>query len=94
MPTGHKPAPSAVTREIAAIFDRELQRAGRTQSDLAEAVGVSQSQLSKIFRGHKAIDMDLLYLISADLRLRALDVIAEAQEVTATRERLRRSQKA
>lgn len=94
MSTGQNSEPSPVTQEIVAIFDRRLRDLGRTQADLAEVAGVSQSQMSKILRGRKPLDMDLAYMVAADLGLRLLDVIAEAQEVVSAREHVRRGQKA
>lgn len=91
MPTGRRGAPSAVAQEIAAVLSRAMQDTRRTQGEIADKVGVSQSQLSKILRGDRQMDLDQLYLLCGALNLKARDVIREAEEVTTARMRAKES---
>ncbi|PSK96666.1 helix-turn-helix protein [Haloactinopolyspora alba] len=88
MPTGRRGAPSPVAKEIAAVLSRALSETKRTQGEIADQVGVSQSQLSKILRGDRQMDVDQLYMLSGALGIKARDVIHEAEEVTTVRRRV------
>lgn len=74
---------SDLTRLIASMIRGLMARHGVKQADMAAAIGVSQSQLSKMVRGVRPIDLD-----QADGMCRALgadlwEVIKEAEDVLA-----------
>jgi len=71
-PTG--PLSGAIAEQLRAAF----HESGRRQSDVGEAAGVSQSQLSKILRGVRVPDVDTLDAICAALQLDVVEVVAAA----------------
>ena len=65
----------AVAAELRAIRARK----GVTQTELEAATGISQSQLSKQFRGIRAINIDELDEICAALEIPLAELIAAAE---------------
>lgn len=79
MPTGSKPETSALTREAAAVLRGWMARRGLTQAMMSEATDISQSQLSKLLRGERTMDLDQMFSICAALGLNPVSVLAEAE---------------
>lgn len=70
---------NALTQEVAAIIRGEIARGGiYKQKDLAEIIGVSQAQFSKMLRGLKPIDLSVLDHLCFALGLKIHEVIHEA----------------
>ncbi|MEJ6013255.1 helix-turn-helix transcriptional regulator [Corynebacterium sp. H127] len=65
----------AVARQLTARRAHQ----GLTQTQLADATGISQSQLSKQLRGLRAINMDELALICHALHIDMLEIIRLAE---------------
>lgn len=85
MPTGTRKG-ADLGREVAAILRGQLARAGRTQTQLATAASISQSQISKLLRGERPIDVDQLDRMCAALGLSIERVIEEADTQTEGRD--------
>lgn len=77
--------------EVANILRGMVARYGLSQMELAEAVGISQSQLSKMLRGVRPMDIDTLDGLAVAMDSSSAEILAEA-ELTVTqngrRERL------
>lgn len=69
-----------LTRQTASILRGLIARYGVTQTQMAEAVGVSQSQLSKMIRGTRPIDLDQLAAMCEALGASPSKVLAEAED--------------
>jgi len=67
-----------LTKEVAAIIRGRMARFNVNQTELAESVGISQSQLSKMVRGTRPIDIDQLESICDALGMGIEDAIEEA----------------
>lgn len=78
MPATARPEPSAITKEVAAILTGALARRGLEQQELAAAVGISRSQISRMLAGNKHWDVDQLGAACDFLGLDVLDVLREA----------------
>ena len=85
MPARAKEAPGPLTQEVAAILRAELGRLGRSQDELARAVDISQSQLSKMLRAERHIDLDQLDRLCHALHLDLARVVHEASRLTEIR---------
>jgi DNA-binding Xre family transcriptional regulator len=86
MATGKKGAPNALSREIGAIIRAQIARKEIRQSVLAEAVGMSQAQISGVLTAKKHVDVEKLDEICWAIGLELLAVIAEADEKTILRQ--------
>lgn len=69
-----------LTRHVAGTIRSLMAKHGVSQGQLAEAVGVSQSQLSKMTRGAKPISIDQLHAMCWALGADIVDVLKEAQD--------------
>jgi len=67
-----------LTRQVAALLRAEMARHGVSQQEMAVAAGVTQSQLSKMVRGMRAITIDQLYAMAWALDLDPVEVVATA----------------
>lgn len=85
MARGTKSAPGALSKEIAATLRAQLARKQFSQADLAEAVQISQTQLSGILNAKKHVDIEQLDEICFALGLTFRQVIADADKATAHR---------
>ena len=79
MPAAAKPPVGSLTRHIAGVLRAKAARDQISQTTIAEAIGISQAQVSKYLRGTKAPNVDELEAIAAALGLSYLDVVVEAQ---------------
>ena len=84
MPKGSKAAPGILTEEVAGELRAEIARKKTkvVQARLAEAVGISTSQLSEVLGGRKQIDLDLLDKLCFALGVEFIDVITKADAET------------
>lgn len=80
-----RPEPSPLTKEISAILNGMLTRRGQEQQALANAVGVSKSQMSRMLAGKKHWDIDQLALACAFLEADSLAVILDAEQTVKAR---------
>lgn len=78
MPQAPKPPPGAGAVRLAALLRQRALEAGVTQTALAASTGISQQQISVLFLGRKAIDVDQLQLICDELGLDVRDVVRRA----------------
>lgn len=85
MPTGSKSPTSALTREVAGLLRARLAHKNISQVALAATTGISTSQLSKMLRGVKPIDLDQLDEICWALGLEVRDIVQSADEATDSR---------
>lgn len=85
MPSGSKPRPSDLTQEVAAILRGRMSRLGLAQGEVAARMGVSQSQLSKMLRGERHIDLDQFDQLCWLTECGMVDVLREADEGTNAR---------
>lgn len=85
MPAGSKPKPGPFTCEIAAILRAHMARKFVSQTTLAQMINLSSSQLSKMLRGDRNIDLDQLDALCWHLQLCLANVIAEAEAETESR---------
>lgn len=85
MAKGTKPAPGVLSQEIAATLRAQLGRKQFSQSALAAAVGISQTQLSGILNARKHVDVEQLDELCFALGLSFREVIAAADRATSHR---------
>jgi len=74
----------ALTKEVAALFRARMAQAQVKQSEIADAVGVSQSQLSKILRGQRQMTIDVYFNLCAVLGLDPSRVMNQAWQTVST----------
>ena len=79
------PEPGPLTKEVAGIIKGKMARYSVSQKEMAEPVGVDQSQLSKMIRGLRPINLDQLEIMCAVLGVEIDDVIDEAHSATTNR---------
>lgn len=79
MSTGIKTNPTVTERAIAAVLDAALERQGMTQTELGDAVGISQPQVSKILSGLKPMTMSEMLNMCKALGLVASEVLEQAE---------------
>lgn len=70
--------PRAITREIARVIKGRMASYNVTQAEMAGAVGVDQSQLSKMIRGQRQITIDQLERMCHMVDLELPKVVADA----------------
>lgn len=73
-------AVSDITRHVASQIRGLMAQYGVKQGELAESIGVSQSQLSKMVRGTRPIDLDQLDGMCRALGVDTFTVVKEAEE--------------
>ena len=85
MPRGTESEPGPFSIELAAILRGHLARQQQTKQALADAVGMSRPQMSKVLAGKKQMDVEELDRVCWALGLNAIDVITQADEATPNR---------
>ncbi len=85
MPTGSKPTPRAITQEIAAILREKQGRERLSQRKIADASGLSQSQVSKYLAAKKSMTLEELEAVCAALGLAWDGVLNDALAAIASR---------
>ena len=87
MPSGTKPPVGPLALAVGRIIRGHLARIGWTHGQLGERVGVSKAQMSRMLRGDKHMDVDLLYRITQVLGMDIVeDVWRDAEAVVVARE--------
>ncbi|PPF39937.1 helix-turn-helix transcriptional regulator [Pseudoclavibacter sp. AY1H1] len=71
--------PTELAREIVGILRGRAARYDVTQSELAAATGVSQSQLSKMLRGKRPMDIDVMDALAVALGTTVSEIVIEAE---------------
>lgn len=80
------PTPRAITREIARVIKGRMSSYNVTQIEMAQIVGVDQSQLSKMIRGMRQITIDQLDRMCHMLDLDIVKVVQDAHEFVEERD--------
>lgn len=80
MPTGRTTEPSDLTRAVAAVIRAQMGYRDITQADLVRQTGVSQPTVSRIVKGERSIDMEMLHKVCRVLRVSVSAVIDQAEE--------------
>lgn len=73
-------APRDLTRYVAGVIRAEMAKQGVSQEEMAEVAGVSQSQLSKMIRGLRAITIDQFAAIAYALEIDFAGTFAAAEK--------------
>ena len=79
MPRKARPAVGPLTQSAAAILRGELASRQITRTFLADATGISTSQISDILLAHKHVSLDDLGRICGALNLSLVEFVAQAQ---------------
>lgn len=74
---------SDLTRLVAANIRGLMAQHDVKQADMAESIGVSQSQFSKMLRGIKPIDLDQLDGMCTALDVKTSDIIKQVENTLA-----------
>lgn len=85
MASGTKQQPGTLSREVAAILRAQMARRKILQTQVADATGISQTQLSGILGARKHVDLEQLDEICYALGLSFREVIAEADMESSSR---------
>lgn len=85
MPGAAKKPTGPFIKEVAATLREKIARENLSHQQIADAVGISRPQVSKIIAGDKAIDMELLDELCWALGLKFRDVVVDADTKTAFR---------
>lgn len=85
MATGTKAIPGALSEELAERLRAQMARKRVSQLALAEAVGMSQAQLSGVLNAKKHVDLEQLDSICWVLGMSFRDLIAEIDEAASRR---------
>lgn len=80
MPRGTKTAPGSLELRAAGLIRAELERQGQTIQWLADAVGLSRPQVSKVLSGQKPVTLTEIETMCAALGLDMLEVIRRSQQ--------------
>lgn len=80
VPTGRSRVPGSLSRAVGAILAGRASERGLTQGQLGTAAGVSQSQVSKLFRGERALTLDQYDALCEALDLDIVGILIEAEE--------------
>jgi transcriptional regulator with XRE-family HTH domain len=86
MPGGTKPPVGPLAHEVVGIIRGHLARIGWTHGKLGAKIGISASQVSRMLRGDRHMDLDQLARICQVTGLRVTDVLAEAERALAARD--------
>ncbi|KAA9085374.1 helix-turn-helix domain-containing protein [Microbacterium radiodurans] len=75
MPTGTKPVPGPLSHHVARVLTREMARQHKRQIEVAPAVGMSPSQLSRTLAARKVLTIDQLHGLCDYLGLSISEVV-------------------
>lgn len=78
MPSGGTTQPGPLTIAVAAILNRAFKQTSVSQKQLGAVVGISQSQMSKLLRGERVLNVDQLEDLCFALGLDIGDVVHAA----------------
>lgn len=85
VPGGTKKPAGPFTEAVAGILRGKIATAKLTHQEVADAVGISRSQVSKIVNGEKRLDMETLDELCWALGLSFRKTVDDADEQTAER---------
>ena len=77
--------PGPLTEAIASIFREAVESRGLLQREVAEAIGQSQTQVSRYLRGEVTMDAEEIDKMCRLVGLKITDVIARADSATTSR---------
>lgn len=77
--------PGPLTKSIAAILREAVEERGLTQTQVAEAIDQSQSQVSKYLRGEVVMDAEEIDRICRLVGMSIADVITAADKASRSR---------
>lgn len=72
-------APGTLNRAIADLLSRYAEDSFISQTEVARRSGISQSQISKLFRSERRMSINQLESICEALRVSVVAVVAEAR---------------
>ncbi|MGN6200493.1 helix-turn-helix domain-containing protein [Humibacter sp.] len=78
MPGDRRLPPSKLSINVGALLDNARTEQFLLQRDLAEHIGVSQSQMSKFLRGERALNLDQLDALCRKLGLSIVGIVSDA----------------
>lgn len=73
--------PSPLTAEVGRIIAGLMKRYNVTQAQMAASLKISQSQLSKMLRGTRAIEIDQLDIMATGFEKSSVEILTEAEEL-------------
>ena len=82
MPGGAKKPTGPFVEAVAGVLRGQIGTENLTHQQIADAVGISRAQVSKILAGHKQIDMQLLDEICWAIGLPFRELVLKADEKT------------
>lgn len=82
MPRAAKKPTGPLVEEVAGVLRAQVGRAKLSHQQVADAIGVSRAQASKILDGQKQIDLEQLDELCWALGLTFRDVVVEADRVS------------
>lgn len=85
MPTGKRPLPGPLSREVSRLLKTALEASGRSQAAVAASSGLSAAQLSRALSHQKVLTIDELDALCATLNLDLAAVVTSADNSTADR---------
>lgn len=71
--------PGPLTKSIAARLRAAVEERGLTQSEVGDALGQSQSQVSKYLRGETVMDAEEIYVVCRLVGISITDLFATAE---------------
>jgi transcriptional regulator with XRE-family HTH domain len=86
MAAGTKPEPGVLSEALAGILRAQIARKRLLQSQVAEAAGMSQAQLSGVLNAKKHIDIEQLDKLCWVIGLDFWKVVEEADQETTDRQ--------
>jgi DNA-binding Xre family transcriptional regulator len=79
MPSGIKTRPKSLDLTVMSLLDVERERQGMSQTQLGEAVGISQSQVSRVLDGTKPATITEMLRMCAVLGVVASEIFEQAE---------------
>lgn len=92
MPTGTQPLPSPLSQHVGRLLSEALYARGMAQGAVAEAAGLSSSQLSRVLSGKKVFTLDQLDAVCSVIGVDMIEIVAQADAATRARPRPRRGE--
>ena len=80
MPLIASPPPDAYVRSLIDVLHEATDRAGLTQEQVGDAIGISQQTVSRLWAHRRSINVQELFVLSDRLGLDAAELISRAQK--------------
>lgn len=85
VPSGSRPLPSPLSREVARILSAQVDRSATSQASVADRAGISRAQLSRILSAQKVFTLDQLDAVCIALECDIVDVLDSASRAIGSR---------